>query len=410
MTGLALAALAGVLFGAALRAPSVARSASDNFTRVVLPVGQGPGSIAIADVNHDGHPDIIVANTGEGTVSVLLGDGRGNFRAAPGSPFPCNANPNDIAVADMNGDGNPDLVIANTGTPYITVLLGDGHGGFKPSTHSPFATTSYPHVHGVAVGDFFGDGKPAVVTDSWGRSQILLIPSDGQGSLILPGKTFRADLYSDSGVRAADFTHDGHLDVVTIEQTFGSRGRPSGVGLMLGDGKGGFRRAPGSPFPAGGEPWEFTVADMNHDGNPDVVVVPYQRDLLDPAQLSVTVLLGDGKGAFTKMKGSPFSLAGCRGPDRVATGDFNGDGYRDIAVACAQNNKVMLYWGSKGGTFRISSLDVETGWSGLAAADLTGDGKDDIIVSNYGPENGPENGPKHGTRPLAGTITIFMSK
>jgi hypothetical protein len=92
------------------------------------------------------------------------------------------------------------------------------------------------------------------------------------------------------------------------------------------------------------------------------------------------------------MRGSPFSLAGCRGPDRIATGDLNGDGFRDIVVSCAQNNKLMQYLGSKEGTFKVSTLDVQTGWSGLAVADLNGDGKDDIVVSNN----------------ESGTITIFF--
>lgn len=214
------------------------------FKEKVLPVGKGPGFTAVADVNHDGKLDVIVANAEDGTISVLLGDGRGNFRPARGSSSSCNANPNDIAVADMNGDGSPDLVIANHQTPYITVLLGDGKGGFKPSAHSPFATKSYPHPHGVLVGDFMGDGKPAAVTDSWGNRQILLIPSDGKGNLVLPGKFFPADLHTDSGVRASDFNKDGNLDVVTVSQDTGT------VGLLLGDGKGVFRKAPGSPFPA----------------------------------------------------------------------------------------------------------------------------------------------------------------
>src|ERR1700693_4446939 len=114
---------------------------SESFNRVVIPTGHRPGSIAVADVNHDGKPDIIVANTEDETVSVLLGDGKGHFAPAPGSPFACGRAPNDIAVADMNGDGNPDLIIANTGTPYITILLGDGKGGFAPSRHSPRSHT-----------------------------------------------------------------------------------------------------------------------------------------------------------------------------------------------------------------------------------------------------------------------------
>src|SRR5215467_9192516 len=145
-----------------------------DFTSLVIPVGRGPAPIAIADVNGDGKPDIIVGNSGDETLTVLLNDGKGHFTPASGSPFACGKGPNDISVADMNGDGYPDLVIANTGTPYITILLGDGKGSFKPSPRSPFSTESHPHVHGVAVGDFMGDGKLSVVTDSWGRDQILL--------------------------------------------------------------------------------------------------------------------------------------------------------------------------------------------------------------------------------------------
>src|SRR5580704_10070582 len=178
-------ACAITLFAAALLAACSADTIEpkpqppNTFTRVVIPTGHHPGSIVVADVNHDGKPDIIVASTVDDAVSVLLGDGNGHFAPAPGSPVACGSAPNDIAVADMNGDGNSDLIIANTGTPYITILLGDGKGGFASSAYSPFATESYPHVHGVVAADFFGNGKPAVVTDSWGHDQILLIPGDG---------------------------------------------------------------------------------------------------------------------------------------------------------------------------------------------------------------------------------------
>jgi hypothetical protein len=377
-------ALAAVLVSASAPYPSIDLS----FGETVIGVGKGPGPMAVADINHDGKPDVIVANTADGTISVLLGDEKGQFSPAAGSPFPCGENPNDIAVADMNGDETPDLVIANTQTPYITILLGNGKGGFQPSARSPFATTSHPHPHGVVVGDFVGNGKPAVVTDSWGNSQILLIPSDGRGNLLLPGKFFDADLRSDAGVRAADFNHDGHLDIVTTSQ------RGNSVGLLLGDGKGGFRRAPGSPFLAAAESWSFAVDDVNRDGNPDVIVTPYERDLADPKQLGVTVLLGDGKGGFSTMRGSPFSLAGCDGPARVATGDVNGDGVTDLVVTCAQNDRVMFFLGEQGGAYRTFSRGVPTGWSGLAIADLHGDGRSEILVSNY----------------ARGTITILTGK
>jgi hypothetical protein len=373
---------------AACTSAGSADSGAPQFDEQVIRVGRAPFPIAIADMNHDRKLDIIVGNMDEGTVSVLLGDGLGHFQPAPGSPFPCGANPNDIAVADINGDGNPDLVIANTQTPYITILLGDGKGGFRPSAHSPFATKSYPHPHGVAVGNFMGDGKLAVVTDSWGNRQILLIPGDGKGDLILPGKFFPADLHTDSGVGAADFNKDRNLDIVTVDQDAGM------VGLLLGDGKGGFRKAPGSPFPAGDTPWYFAVGDVNGDGNPDVAVIPYEPQMKDPGRLGVTVLLGNGKGGMTAMAGSPFSLAGCSEPSKVAIGDIRGDGLRDIVVSCAKNDKLFFFMGTKNGTFNVFTRSIPTGWGGVALADLTGNGKDDVVVSNN----------------KTGTITVLLSK
>ena len=351
--------------------------ALDVSQELVLTVAKGPGSVAIADVNHDGCLDILVANEDDRTLSVLLGDGRGHFHSAPGLPIPTGEAPNDIATGDFNGDGNLDLVIANTGTPYLTVLLGDGKGSFRPSPHSPFATNSYPHVHGVAVGDFNGDGKLDVVTDSWGHDQILLLLGDGAGNLILPGQLFHTGKRPYQRLRSADFNKDGKPDVVTTDMDINA------VSILLGDGNGGFHEVAGSPFPAGAAPWAVAIDDINKDGNLDLVVLPYDRDVADPKDIGVTVLLGDGKGGFTKMPGSPFPLHGCEGPNHVATGDFNGDGLHDIAVSCGESSNLIFYLGQKGGGFQASTRILkDTGWAGLAVADLNGDGKDDVVVAN----------------------------
>ncbi|HVO96645.1 MAG TPA: VCBS repeat-containing protein [Bryobacteraceae bacterium] len=347
-------------------------SADLPFDRIPLSAGQGPGSVAIADVNHDGHPDILIANTTGRTLTVLLGDGRGHFHPAPGEPCPTGQSPNDLALGDFNGDGNLDVAIANTETPLITILLGDGKGGFKPSPHSPFTVDSHPHVHGLAAADFTGDGKLDVVTDDWGRNQIRLLAGDGAGNLIGSGKAFPTGKRPYQRVRSGDFNRDGKPDVVTTNLDENT------VSILLNDGKGGFQSA---TFPAGVFPWAVAVDDLDKDGNLDLAVIPYDRDIRDPRQLGLTVLLGDGKGAFRTMPGSPFSLAGCRGPDRVAIGDINGDGLRDIVVSCAQNNKLIVFLGSSGG-YQSSAIDVPTGWAGLAVGDLNGDGKEDIVVTN----------------------------
>jgi hypothetical protein len=399
MTAVPLVAIATLLFVRRSIGPpsNVAAAGLElDFNQRVISVGAGPGSIAFADVNHDGKLDIVVANMADGTLSVLLSDGKGHFTSAVGSPFACGKSPNDIAIADLNGDGNLDLLVANTETPYLTILLGDGKGGFAPSPHSPFDTRSYPHVHGVAVGDFNGDRKLDAVTDDWGHNQILMFLGDGKGNLILPGKAFKTGKRPYQRLRSADFNKDGKPDVVTTDLD------ENAVSILLGDGRGGLHDAPGSPFPAGKAPWAVAIDDMNHDGNLDLVVVPYAPDVPDPKDIGVTVLLGDGKGGFRKMPGSPFSLAGCEGPDRVATGDMNGDGLRDIVVTCGQNNNLMLYLGSRDGGFKIATRNVQTGWAGVAVADLEGRGKDDIVVSNSVLDNQP--------KPAHGSITILSSK
>jgi hypothetical protein len=309
-------------------------------------------------------------------VTVLLGDGRGNFSAAAGPPIAAGHLPNDIAVADMNGDGNPDLVIANHQSPYVTILLGDGKGGFRPAPGSPFDVKSNPHPHGVAVGDFNGDGKPGVVTDSWGENRIELIPGDGKGGLKLPGRYFNVGRRPYERLRSADFNGDGHPDVVTTNLDDGT------VTILLGDGHGGFHEAPGSPFAAGAKPWQVFVGDLDGDGIADLAIIPYERDLAGTAQNVVTVLKGDGKGGFAAMRGSPLPLGDCHGANSVAAGDLAGNGAQTIVVACAESRNLMLFNRSEDGHFTASSVPAKGGWGAVAVARLTAERRSEVVTAD----------------------------
>jgi hypothetical protein len=375
-------------------------SATESLRTLVIPVGADPDAVVVADVDRDGTPDIIAANPNAGTVTVLLGDGQGHFHAAPGSPFPAGHLPSDVGTGDFNGDGNLDLVIPNHQTPNVTLLLGDSKGGFRPAPHSPFSTKSYPYPHGVAVGHFCGDDKPLdAVIDSWGSQQIELLLGDGQGNLA-NGPMFPAGPGSDSPLRSADFNKDGAPDIVMPDTAIG-HWDSSEASVLLGDGKCGFRAAPGSPFPAGAVPWSVAVGDLNDDGNPDLVFVPYGAQVRDVRQIAATVLLGDGKGGFTPMPGSPFSLPGCTSPRGVAIGDVTGGGVQDFVVTCMRSDKILLFRGRTNGGYQVSSLDVPDGTNGgvadergVAIARLTRSGRSDIIVTNGS----------------AGTITLFLAK
>ena len=361
------------------------------FRQVTLPTGPSPRFIAVADVNHDRNPDLIVANAGsdnadDGSITVLLGNGRGGFHPAPGSPFAAGHLPNDIAVADMNNDGHLDLVVANHQSPYLRIFLGDGTGRFRLAPGSPVDVHSYPHPHGVVVADFNSDGKPDAVTDSWGNNQIELLLGDGSGRLITPGTFFATGHRPYERLRTADFNHDGPPDIVTTNLDDNT------VSILLGDGKGGLHNAPGSPFPAGGKPWQIAIDDFDNDGNADLVIIPYQRDITRPFDNAVTVLLGDGHGAFHPMPGTPLPLGDCRGPNSVAAGDLSGHGTHAIAVACAESKTLLLYERDASGKFTASSVPIPGGWGSVAIARLTSDPRADIITANAD----------------AGTITLYF--
>jgi hypothetical protein len=366
---------------------------------MLVPVGGDPDAIAVADVNHDGTLDIVVTSPEAGTGTVLLGDGKGHFNKAPGSPFPAGHLPSDIGIGDFNGDGNPDLLIANHQAPYVTLLLGDGQGRFSPAPHSPFVTNARPHPHGVAVGHFCGQNEPLdAVIDSWGSGEVQLLLGDGRGNL-RNGPKFPAGPGSDMPLRTADFNRDGIPDIVMPDTDIGHWNANS-ASVLLGDGRCGFSPAPGSPFPAGSVPWSVAVGDINNDGIADLVLIPYAPQVHPAGKVAASVLLGDGRGGFRAMVGSPFALPGCRNPRRVAIGSVYGNRLHDFAVTCTSSATVLLFIGQKGDSFHLFSFDVPTGASdapterGILLADLLGRGRDDIIISNGS----------------AGTITLLLSR
>ena len=372
------------------------------FATTIIPTGVDPDALAVADVNHDGAPDIIAANPESGTVTVLLGDGRGHFHHSPGSPFPAGHQPSDVGIGDFNGDGHADLLITNHQTPYVTLLLGDGKGAFHPALNSPFTVNVKPHPHGIALAHFCGKDQPLdAAIDSWGTEQVELLIGDGKGDL-KNGPMFSAGPGSDLPLRSADFNRDGFPDIVMPDTAIG-RWNVNKVSVLLGDGKCGFHAAPGSPFPAGAVPWSVAVGDLNNDGIPDMVLTPYGPEVHDAGQIAATILLGDGNGAFHPMSGSPFALPGCTSPSRVAIGSTSGNSLRDFAITCDSSASVLLFLHQQKGGFRLFTLNVASSLNGagpkpsergILFADLLGDGRDDLIISNSS----------------AGTITLLLHK
>ncbi len=336
-------------------------------------VGAQPASVAVGDFNGDGRPDIAIANYGSNSVTVLLGDGAGGFTAAPGSPFAVGAWPVSVAVGDFNGDGKRDLAIANHNDNTVTVLLGNGAGGFTPAPGSPITVGSWPSS--VAVGDFNGDGRADLaVANEYDGTVTMLLGNGTGGFAAAPGSPLKVGSQPRS-LAVGDFNGDGKTDLVIAN--YGT----SNVTVLLGNGAGGFAAAPGSPFSVGWNPQSVAVADFNGDGKPDLAIA-------NSGSGTVSVLLGDGTGYFATAPGQRIMTGG--GPVSVTAGDFNGDGKADLAVANQSDGTVSVLLGDGAGGFTAASgspFTVGSQPSSVAVGDFNRDLKPDLAVANQGSDS-----------------------
>jgi uncharacterized membrane protein len=315
--------------------------------------GQSAFSIVVADVNGDGKPDLVVVNGCSATdcstavVSVLLGKGDGTFKkAVPYSLGVASVFHGHVAVGDLNGDGKPDLVVATSGSGcgggcpagLVAVLLGRGDGTFKKA--KTYSTGGFNGIGWAAIADVNGDKKPDLVVANYCATECSYPPVEGSVGVLL-GKgdgTFRAVKTYPSGgdgavsVAVADLNKDGKPDILVANcgpEACGP-GSPGGnVGVLMGKGNGSFKAV--VSYPAANSPFDVVAADMNGDGNLDIVVSNWGTPNAGTNDGAVTVLLGRGNGTFRLAQ--TFPSGGAEAPS-VAVADVNKDGRPDIVLAC----------------------------------------------------------------------------
>jgi hypothetical protein len=225
--------------------------------------GDCPHSVAIGDLNGDGKPDLAVANWNDNTVSVLPGNGNGTFGTK--TDFATVGFPQPVAIGDLNGDGKPDLAVANVNVNTVSVLLGNGNGTF--GTKTDFATGYIPHS--VAIGDLNGDGKPdlAVANFDWDVSVLL-----GNGNGTFGTKTDFATGSHPQSVAIGDLDLDGNPDLAVANLSDNT------VSVLLGNGDGNFGTK--TDFATGSEPMSVAIGDLNGDGKPDLAVANFSDDMV----------------------------------------------------------------------------------------------------------------------------------
>jgi hypothetical protein len=352
--------------------------------------------IAVADLTGNGHLDVVVTGMTAPSpplpfVGVILGNGDGTF-GAPTTYSTGGSVAHSVAIADVNGDGFPDLIVANQYASdsaldgSVGVLLGNGDGTFQPVVSYDSGGSN---ARWIAVADVNGDGYPDIIVTNGCASEcqstgglVSVLLNNGEGSF-LPATNYSAGsgLGSPESVAVGDFNGDGHPDIVVSNQCADTACSTGSLGVLLNNGNGTF--APAVQYSSGGYYYglQVAVADMNGDGNLDLIVGNWCLNssvCLYQQTGAVSVLLGNGDGTFQ----SPLTfMAGTTVAASIAVGDVNGDGNPDVLVVNGYGVDVLL--GNGDGSLQAPvSYSATDSTISVAIADVNGDGRPDLLSTD----------------------------
>src|SRR5579871_345938 len=343
-----------------------------------------PNNVVVEDFNGDKKLDFATSNAQGQWISLGFGNGDGTFRSSQSFGYSWNAAINAIATADLNGDGNLDIVEGGGGTGVgITVMLGSSHGVFGApiSIAAGCGEANRSGINSIALGDVNGDGKVDVVATSLDdpyncdENIVAVLAGTGTGQFKAPvyyptgttQQSYSATLADPRGLKRQD---------ILVSNADGS------LSVLLNNGKGVYGTAAVTAAASGNGAGQIVVGDFNKDGKLDIAIADYNDK-------AVSVLLGKGDGTFEAPISTPFSI----NPIAIAVGDFNGDGKLDLAITSWNSNgSLQILTGNGDGTFTVGALYNFNAWvlcypSGgtnpywISAGDLNGDGKTDLAIA-----------------------------
>ncbi|MEK7316238.1 MAG: FG-GAP-like repeat-containing protein, partial [Candidatus Eisenbacteria bacterium] len=317
--------------------------------------GQTPHTVTMADLDRDGHLDLVVAAMNSNAVSIYLGAGDGTFGMR--RDFATAVRVHTVIARDLNGDGIPDLSVSNVGSNSVGSMLGLGDGAFGPRRDFPIGGSPLF----LGVGDFDRDGVPDYAVTDQTNGELVILRGAGDGTFAVTGRYTAAA--GSHGLAVADLNGDGALDVAVANDG------AHVVTIHLGRGDGTFDAARRLEV---GEPHTVAAGDLDEDGILDLIVSNYHHG-------TVSICHGHGDGEFTEIA----ELATGADAHASLVADLDADGHPELVVANQAAGTVSFFMGRGGGVLTPKvDFPVGLGAHSLIAADYNEDGALDIALSS----------------------------
>jgi hypothetical protein len=331
--------------------------------------GTTPRGIATGDVNNDGFVDMIVASAASNSISILLGTGDGTFLPAT-SRTSGGVKPVALTLGDFNGDLNLDIAVVNRGSDAVTILTGTGAGTFTTGASIPVAVGA----NAIQAGNLDADGDLDIAVTSATSNRVNILLNNGNATFGTPAQVAtRGQAPRDLVI--GDFNSDGSADLAIANSATDT------VAVLIGSAAGIFE--PVAKYKVGDSPTSLTAADFNGDGIIDIAAS-------HSISRFVSVLLGTGFATGSHFdRQLRIAYGATIAPAAIESGDFNGDGVADIALAGGKAGSFTIALGIGNGTFGPATTfpifsEPAPNSVALALADFDGNGSLDVAVANVG--------------------------